>query len=141
MRRKAAGGKAKTKLSPRTPSCPYEVRKAAAYVWRLWLLRVALKFRFQRKQPIAKSPLVFFCELRGSRNAVWDTEKEVTRGHFFLHAYILMIIRPQLSHSTISSLALRTRCSTALGRDVLQPEHWPFTRRLSGGVMCFLMRL
>lgn len=69
----------------------------------------------------------------------WNTKKVAYAT--FVNGYILMIIRPQLSHSTISSLALRTRCSTALGREVLQPEHWPFTRRLSGGVMCFLMRL
>ena len=37
--------------------------------------------------------------------------------------YMRIIMRPQLSHSTISSEALRTRCSTALGRLVLQPEH------------------
>ena len=29
-------GEAKVDASPRTPSCLYEVRKAAAYAWRLW---------------------------------------------------------------------------------------------------------
>ena len=75
--------------------------------------------------------MTLFC-VQGTKKVAYAT---------FVKGYILMIMRPQLSHSTISSLALRTRCSTALGREVLQPEHWPFTRRLSGGVMCFLMRL
>ena len=75
--------------------------------------------------------MALFC-VQGTKKVAYAT---------FVKGYILMIMRPQLSHSTISSLALRTRCSTALGREVLQPEHWPFTRRLSGGVMCFLMRL
>ena len=48
-RRKAAGGK-QTGAFPWTPSCPYAVRKAAAYVWRLWLQRISLNIRFQRKK-------------------------------------------------------------------------------------------
>ncbi len=67
-RRKDAGGKAKTELSPRTPSCPYEVRKAAAHVWRLWLQRGALNLCIMQKLPSAKSPLEFPCGFRCSRN-------------------------------------------------------------------------
>ena len=37
---------------------------------RLWLLRVALNFRFQRKQPIAKSPHGLLCKLSGSRTGL-----------------------------------------------------------------------
>ena len=34
-------GATKKRVSPRTPSCPCEVRKAAAYAWRLWLQRIS----------------------------------------------------------------------------------------------------
>ena len=71
--------KAKDRASPRPPSCPYEVRKAAAYVWRLWLQRRALNLHTRRKLPSAKSPLVFLCGFRCSRNV------HEMLGHFCAH--------------------------------------------------------
>ncbi len=52
---KPPGGSEKS-ASPRTPSCPCGVGRAAAYAGRLWLRRVSFNFRFQRKKPFSKSP-------------------------------------------------------------------------------------
>ena len=88
-RRKDAGGKAKIELSPRTPSCPYDVRKAAAHVWRLWLQRGALNLHAKRKLPSAKSPLEFLCGFRCSRNGRRDKESPTFRKKSHLEDSVL----------------------------------------------------
>ena len=54
-RRKAAGGN-RTVDSPPSPGAGAGAAEGGCIVWRLRLRRVALNFRFQRKQPTANSP-------------------------------------------------------------------------------------
>ena len=63
-------GKSKKMISPGPPRVLVRSCYAAAYAWRLRLLRVALNLRLQRKQPIAKSPLVHLCRLNCSRSSL-----------------------------------------------------------------------
>ena len=64
-------GKRKTAFPPDPLLSPWSC-VSGCKPGRLWLLRVALNFRFQRKQPFAKSPHGLLCKLSGSRTGWWE---------------------------------------------------------------------